>query len=255
MKLKIKELSKRIEMVLSLQGHGCGNVQDLDVQTSHLEDTPSEPLFTALCQQSDQSHPQQQRKQQRRQQRSLDCLHKVNTNLENLLRRCNSLNLELTSGEMKDCLSETLPSCALLTDVRTPRHQAKEQNCPSEAADTACRNCKLQQIEAFLPSPKISRTFSHVLRPRARSTVPDSAPLNAVVKGLLGMPAQAPGRQPRLTAEQVAAPDLEVSQVMVHEKDIGEVTACEKPRSQSPQCPRLSRFTSRELFSHACSMR
>jgi len=99
MKLKIEELSKRMNMMLSPHGHGWHEVfrqfRNLDVQMSGLPDIDVQlSRFPAI---SEHSHQQQQQQQQQTntikfpQHHSLGCLHRaVSTNFGYLLRRCSS---------------------------------------------------------------------------------------------------------------------------------------------------------------------
>jgi len=252
MKLKLEDLSTRIETVL-------------------FQDT-----LTGLGQQRESSHPQQQRKQQQQQKNPFKPPHHLSvsypqgaadTNPDYLLRRCNSLN---SAGTPDDCSSGT-PSYVSLVAVPTPclaadgvaeltnnigtlvqgnvdmlqytlqqlprtghssdAKQAKEPGCPSEAADAACTDCELRQIEPDLLAPETRETCS---------SVPcQSSPSSGVVNAARRMPAQIPRRQPRLTAaKQVTAPDLGLSQVILQENEIGQATACENDGSQTPHFPK-----------------
>jgi len=171
MKLKIEELSNRINMIRSPQGHGWDEVfrqfRNLDVQMSRLPDT------------SEQSHPQQQQRQQQRQQDTLKPALQgaANTNPDYLLGRCGSFNSALSprlhpakeahaaaamdtietfvrgdaDAKLQIMLVHQLPGTG---DSSNATNSSEELSCPSEAADVGFKDCELRQVELDLTTPE-----------------------------------------------------------------------------------------------------
>lgn len=224
---------------------------------SRLQDTLDERLPISLCELNNQGHLQQQQQQHRAfkppYHHSVGCLDgAASTGLEDSLRRCSSLKSGSTSDGAQDCSRGNTPSPASLIAVTTPRshqlprtgdssktkHQAKELTCPLAIADAVCKDCELRQLEVDLQAPTIGKTCSPAPCKRTPSREPHSTPSQTIT-----LPRQLPQRT---AAKQGTAPDLDPSQVAAQEKEIGHVTTCENPGSQSQQCSKFESFACKE---------